>query len=208
MKFIQFYLVSVFLTILLAPSYAVAHRVNIFAWMEGDDVAVECGFSRDSPARDGRITVFDAKSGEELLQGVTDKKGHFRFPVPQSVRRDAHGLRIRVNAGEGHQSEWLIAADELTLSCALPDARTQPSATEAAAHVAASASLLSMSGDGDTQEAVRRIINEALDAKLAPIRHDLAAAAASGPGLQEIIGGIGWILGIAGIALYFKGRRG
>ena len=198
MKLIQFCLVSVFLAILLAPSSAVAHRVNIFSWLEGDDVAVECGFSRDSPVRDGRITVFDAKSGKELLQGATDKKGHFRFPVPQSVRRNAHGLRIRVNAGEGHQSEWLMAADELMLSCDVPDARTQPSATEA--------SLLSTSGDGVTQEAVRRIVNEALDTKLAPIRRDLAAA--SEPGIQEIIGGVGWLLGLAGIALYCKGRRG
>ncbi|BAV91977.1 cobalamin biosynthesis protein CbiL [Candidatus Desulfovibrio trichonymphae] len=198
MKLIQFCLVSVFLAILLAPSSAVAHRVNIFAWLEGDDVAVECGFSRDSPVRNGRITVFDAKSGKELLQGATDKKGHFRFPVPQSVRRNAHGLRIRVNAGEGHQSEWLIAADELMLSGDVPDARTQPSATEA--------SLLSTSGDGVTQEAVRRIVNEVLDTKLAPIRRDLAAA--SEPGIQEIIGCVGWLLGLAGIAFYFKGRRG
>ena len=54
---------------------------------------------------------------------------------------------------------------------------------------------------------MRAIVNAALDAKLGPIRRDLAAQVNAGPGIQEIIGGIGWILGLVGIGLYFKGRR-
>ena len=55
---------------------------------------------------------------------------------------------------------------------------------------------------------MRAIVNAALDAKLGPIRRDLAAQVNAGPSLRDIIGGIGWILGLAGIGLYFKGRRG
>ena len=55
---------------------------------------------------------------------------------------------------------------------------------------------------------MRAIVNAALDAKLGPIRRDLAAQVNAGPDIQEIIGGIGWSLGLVGIGLYFKGRRG
>ena len=46
---------------------------------------------------------------------------------------------------------------------------------------------------GATPDQVRAIVNAALDAKLGPIRRDLAAQVNAGPGIQEIIGGInGW----------------
>ena len=98
---------------LLAPAPALAHRVNIFAWLEGGDVVVECGFNRSSPVKNGLITVFDAVDGKELLQGHTDDAGRFSFPVPQAAR-EGHGLRIRINAGEGHQNEWDMDASEFS----------------------------------------------------------------------------------------------
>lgn len=57
------------------------------------------------------ITVFDAATGAKLLEGRTDEQGNFRFDAPPQGRQ--HGLRIRVNAGEGHQNEWVLDAAEL-----------------------------------------------------------------------------------------------
>ena len=86
-------LLALFLA-LTAQAPAMAHRVNIFAYVEGNDVLVECVFSTSSPVRDGQINVFDSISGEELLQGKTDDKGFFRFPVPEKARAARNGLRI------------------------------------------------------------------------------------------------------------------
>ena len=55
---------------------------------------------------------------------------------------------------------------------------------------------------------MQNIVNTALDAKLGPIRKELAEMRVARPGFSEIFGGIGWLVGLAGIALYFKGRRG
>ncbi len=49
-------------------------------------------------------------------------------------------------------------------------------------------------------------MNAALDAKLAPIRRAVLEGTEDGPGLREIIGGIGWIFGLVGVAAYFKSR--
>jgi nickel transport protein len=97
---------------LLASSPALAHRVNVFAYVDGGEVVVECSFSKSKRVRHGHIEVRDAVSGETLLQGTTDAEGLFRFPVPEQARTSGAGLRILLQAGEGHQSEWIVDAAE------------------------------------------------------------------------------------------------
>ena len=52
--------------LLIFAEVAQAHRVNIFAWLEGETVRVECSFRRDSPVQQGKIIVFDAVSYTHL----------------------------------------------------------------------------------------------------------------------------------------------
>lgn len=120
------------LTLTLLPAAALAHRVNIFAWTEGDQIVVECAFNGSSKVNGGRIAVYDATDGKELLQGLTDAQGQFRFAVPGEARAAGHGLRIQINAGEGHRNEWLMEAAEFNAA---------PTAAEAAAPATAAASL-------------------------------------------------------------------
>jgi nickel transport protein len=66
----------------LVPGSAAAHRVNVFAFVEGQDILVECSYSRSKPVNRGKIEVLDLKTDEVLLTGETDENGFFRFPVP------------------------------------------------------------------------------------------------------------------------------
>ena len=61
---------------------------------------------------------------------------------------------------------------------------------------------------------MKKIVEEAVDAKIQPLVKMLGAQQRlimeqkeSGPTMTEIIGGIGWILGIVGVAGYFMGRN-
>lgn len=219
---------------LAAPGNASAHRVNIFAWLEGDSILVECGFNRSSPVREGLVTVFDATDGKELLQGRTDATGLFRFPVPGTVRQ-GHGLRIEVNAGEGHVNDWTMTAAEINEARDLshgfheappaqavqaPRAAVPPLVTPGApAAVPARApgtgvtpALARDDAPPAPQRAVnaqevRAIVAEALAGALAPLRRELAAMSSPGPSLRDIIGGLGWIMGLVGIACLFLARR-
>lgn len=181
--------------IALLSGSALAHRVNIFASVHGREVVVECFFSRSNPVRTGQIEVYD-QTGAMLLQGVTDQAGHFRFPVPEEAIRSQSGLTIRLLAGEGHQNEWTVDWSELAGTGAAADAGSSPPVAAADTGTASHPTL--------TRAEMEEIVNAALDAKLAPIKR--AVLEQSGPGLTEIVGGIGWILGLVGLAAYFKGK--
>ncbi|HZF61332.1 MAG TPA: cobalamin biosynthesis protein CbiL [Desulfovibrio sp.] len=207
---------------LALPHAAQAHRVNIFAWTEGDQVVAECGFNGGNKVKQGQVVVYDAATGAKLQEGRTDDQGVYRFPVPAEGK--AHGLRIVVKAGEGHQNEWMMDAAELaaiqtpttparaaeTKDSAQAAEKTSPAtqAVSTATPGAKGAAAPTPSAVGVSSGELQTIVNAALDAKLGPIRRELAEMRVSRPGFSEIFGGIGWLVGLAGIALYFKGRRG
>lgn len=215
---------TLFLLFTLAlPHAAQAHRVNIFAWTEGDQVVAECGFNGGNKVKQGQVVVYDAATGAKLQEGRTDDQGVYRFPVPAEGK--AHGLRIVVKAGEGHQNEWMMDAAELAAvqtpaipastseakDAAAPAAeKTSPvtHAVSTATPGAKGAAAPTPSAAGVSSGELQTIVNAALDVKLGPIRRELAEMRVSRPGFSEIFGGIGWLVGLAGIALYFKGRRG
>lgn len=219
---------------LSAAGPALAHRVNIFAWLEGENVHVESSFRRDAPVQGGTVVVLDLQTGAELLRGRTDREGAFVFPVP-AVARQGHGLRIRILAGEGHQNEWCMDAAEFS---SLTSSRAAASAAAASTKAAAGATTApgaaasgtgtvpaasvtgtgiapasSTSGAGAAmtaalgREELETIVDAALERHLAPLRRSLAAASEAGPDLKDIVGGLGWIMGLVGIGLYFSRRR-
>jgi nickel transport protein len=197
------FLLLAFTFLISAP--ALAHRVNVFAYVEGGEVVVECSYSKSKRVRHGTIEVRDAVTGQTLLQGTTDEEGLFRFPVPEQARKSGTDLRILLQAGEGHQNEWIVEAAEFM------DAPVPRTPAPDAGKAAESAAAGSPDGSGPKTQALSRadveaVVGAALDAKLAPIKRALLEQSQAGPGMREIIGGIGWIFGLVGIAAYFKSR--
>lgn len=92
--------------------HADAHRVNLFAWVEGDTVYVESKFSGGKKVSAGKIIVTDPQ-GTELLTGTTNENGEFSFKVPQKT-----DLKIALLAGTGHRAEWTIAVSEIKMPAA------------------------------------------------------------------------------------------
>mgnify|MGYP003620369162 FL=1 len=195
---------------------AQAHRVNIFAWTEGNEVVAECGFNGGNKVKQGQVVIFDAATGAKVAEGRTDDLGVYRFPI--SAEGKAHGVRIVIKAGEGHQNEWTVDAAELATIQPGTAATSAPAVSPAVAPAAASTLQPQAAPKADKSPAqqtanisaaeMQNIVNTALDAKLGPIRKELAEMRVARPGFSEIFGGIGWLVGLAGIALYFKGRRG
>jgi hypothetical protein len=89
-----------------------AHRINLFAWVEGDTVYVESKFSGGKTVKAGKIIVSDPQ-GTELIKGTTNEKGEFSFRIPKKTE-----LKIVLLAGEGHRAEWTIPLAEIEMPAA------------------------------------------------------------------------------------------
>lgn len=213
----KFLFITVMALYMFIPTSANAHRLNVFAWLENDKILVECNFGEKHPAVNAKVNVTDEATQKELLHGTTNDNGRFAFQVPEVIRQ-GHGLIITVNAGEGHLGKWTMDASELYAAAALTagfDAATIEdqqrehirlrSATTQ--NIPTQATNLATPGSQISQAQMRSLLHSALEQHLGPIHRQLAAQAAKGPTLAEIIGGLGWIIGLVGIALYFKSRR-
>lgn len=184
--------VSIFLLILVPD--ARAHRVNIFAWVEGDTVHTESKFSGGKRVNDGVVTVYDGQN-HKLLEGKTDDQGLFSFKTP--VRAE---LRIELLAGMGHKNEWTVAADEFG------EARGGSSPAAAAGQqVPPPADQEQMAAAAP--EGLEPALEKALDRKLAPIRQMLIRLNEERTGARDIFAGIGYILGLVGVGAYVHFRR-
>ena len=185
---------------------ASAHRVNVFAWVEGDTVYVESNFAGGKKVKAGKIIVVDAK-GFERLSGRTNDQGEFSFKVAEPA-----DLIIRIAAGQGHQGEWTIRAAEL-------EGKPLQTASETSAtnvrHSEQNNSVALKPGDRHTavsdiaieSKELAAIIESILDKKLKPITRMLADMHQKGPSVGDIFAGIGYIFGLFGIAAYVHSRK-
>lgn len=191
----------------LLPLTANAHKLRIFAWPEGDIIYGETAFSGNRKPKNAEITVQDTASHTILLTTRTDEQGKFNFTVPQKAVVEHLDLLLVVNAGEGHRGEWpMPAAEYLTLTSTPKIAGVKESTPTVAKNAP--------SPPGDTANAVfideqllRRIVDEELEKKLTPLRRILAESKDSSPGLRDILGGIGYILGLAGILAWLQAKK-
>jgi nickel transport protein len=185
---------------------ASAHRVNIFAWVEGDTVFVESKFPGGRKVMGGKIIVVDSM-GNELLNGVTNDQGEFSFQVPKPT-----DLKIILSAGEGHQAEWTITATDLAQTSTATAKESSPAKSASSETPRMTPGSSSPAEPGVTIPPValqdlEALIEGILDKKLKPITKMLIDAQDRGPSLRDILGGIGYILGLAGIAAYVQSRK-
>ncbi len=173
--------------VISTPLPALAHKAVIFAWAEGDTIFTESKLAGGKRAIDAQVLVFD-REGKQLLEGRTNNKGEFSFKIPKLT-----DLRIVLNAGMGHKGEWTIPESEIQEVAALlekkkTDEPSQPIEV------------------GLTKEEIKDLIEDSLDRKLRPIVRMMTESQSKGPSVPEIVGGIGYIVGLMGVALYFRNR--
>ncbi len=193
-------------------SSAYAHKVNIFAWVEGDTVYTQSKFSGGKGAQGGEVSVFDDKNNL-LLEGETNEQGEFSFKIPQKT-----ALHIVLDATMGHANYWDIPLEEILEALGeapAPEvegsAPTDQSDTGAqAAPETASAvpeSTMPAAGlPGITLVDIKKTIEQALDTRLKPMNRMLVESTDHKPTVNDIVGGIGYILGLAGVGMYFHYR--
>jgi nickel transport protein len=177
---------------LLLSSSAYAHKVNIFAYAENDMVHTEGYFVDGTKCKNSTVEVFDEQSGIKLLEGKTDNEGRFSFKIPEAV-----SMKIVLHASMGHQAEYIIKEEEIKGTVEQRQKIKKTIQTSQAIGLNTS----------DLSE-IEAIVERVTDKKLQTIMNILLKIKEDSerPGITEILGGIGYIIGIMGIIMYFKGR--
>ena len=181
-----------------------AHKVTIFAWVEGDTVHTQSKFSGGRRVKNAPVEVYDSQ-GKKLLEGRTDDKGEFAFKSPGQGP-----LRIVLLAAMGHKAHWTLSAKELAGSAggdSSPPAVVPVSADARQTSPATAAPVASAVSTAALQAAVQTAVERALDRKLKPVIELLVDARNPDPSFKDIVGGLGYILGLVGIGAYFNYRR-
>ena len=116
------------LCFLPAASPALAHRVLVYAYAEGDAIHIESKFVGSGAVQQGLVQVLDQQTAKVLLTGTTDVQGKCSFKIPPEAAAQRLDLLVVVEASMGHRGEWQMKAQSY-----LPGAETTPGAAAPAA---------------------------------------------------------------------------
>ena len=199
--------VVTFLFLLLVSSTVFAHKVSVYAYAEDGKVFAEGYFSDGTRTRNSLIEVFDAKTGKKLLEGKTDNDGKFSFKIPKVT-----SLKLVLHASMGHRNDYTLDEEEVKEAMGIQESgvRSQESGVKGRkteSKLQSTAPLTANSGVSSSE--IEAIVGRTIDRKLQPVITILLKLQENSekPGITEILGGIGYIIGLMGLVMYFKSRR-
>lgn len=183
------------LFIFTTGSEVLAHKVNIFAYVDKDMVFTESYFNDGRKCVDSKVEVFDS-TGNKLLEGKTDKAGEFSFKAPGKT-----DLRLVLTASMGHRAEYTVPASEL------PESEPQPARQGTTAGIIKQRGTTAVEVVHVDLEEIRSVVEDVLDEKLRPLVKLIAKSREHGVSVTEVVGGVGYIFGIMGIVMYLRNRK-
>ena len=92
------------------PRLADAHQLSVFAKAKDDAVMITAKFADGSDVKSGTLRIFGADDALILQQDIDGM-----WPIVFSVGPHRDGLRIEVDAGNGHDNYWILTPADLSL---------------------------------------------------------------------------------------------
>jgi len=202
-------LMACLVTLVWSAPAAWAHKVSVFAYVQGDAIVVEGFFGGKSKAMDCGVEVLD-QQGAKLKEGKTDSNGFFSFPIAD-LGAASGPIRFTLTAGMGHMADYTLAAADLPSGTKTTNA---PDPRPVVEKVPAQRSAVAQEIQPQDAAVIKKMVEDAVKAQLEPLvtmlgsQHKLLLEQKDkSPSITEVIGGIGWIFGIVGVWAYFAGRK-
>lgn len=182
---------------LAASAPALAHKIRLFAAAEGAVVSGYGYFNGGDRAQDVSVTV--EADGKVVFSGRTADDGTFRFAA---VARADHVIKL--DSGDGHAASFTLRAAELPES--LP--RSGPSTDDAIPARPAAAAETPPPPMPSTPDGAQltEMVERAVARQIRPLREQLDAYEQT-TRWRDAVGGIGFIVGLAGLAYGMAARK-
>ena len=176
-------------TMFAGPAYA--HRINIFAWEEGNKIVGEGYFASGRKCKGCQVSLYNI-DGNLLSQTVTDDNGQFSF----KVANQGGSYRLVLNGGLGHRAETVFKVDIDNVKAV--KAEVSPSAEKGS--------------NSNTQCVIsfsQKEFGTLLDNKLRPLIKEVRELRKHQQKVdfKDVVAGIGYIFGLMGLALFVLGRK-
>ena len=198
------YLPVLILMFFLNVPPALAHRVSIFAWVQGDTVHTQSKFMGGKRPDKALVEVFD-ETGNLLLKGETDAQGLFSFQAPK-----ISDMQIVLTAGMGHRAFWALSREDFLETTAEshtnPRSNTVPPGESNTFDPKMSKTYRSPESGLSATE-ISALVEATLDRKLKPLMDKITALDEKRISLSDLLGGMGYIVGLVGLAAYVQYRR-
>ena len=186
-----------------APAYA--HKLKVFATADGKTISGYAYYSGGARPRSVTIQLV-GPNGEKLGETRTNEKGEFTFEAAYKCDHI-----VTIDTGDGHGANWTVYSGEL------PDGLPLLAGSKGGGPpaVAAGAEPESQDKGGNVPPLsdIQRAVADAVSKEIDPLRKQINKYREELQEYQEkirlhdILGGIGYIVGVAGLAFYLLGRR-
>ena len=178
---------------LLVTTHAVAHSVIGFVYAEGWEIEGEIGFSDGQLAPPGTLVEIFGPDSTKLGETRTKTNGAFHYTATSAITH-----HVKANLGSGHAIELILEAE------ALPNVSSSPNGS--ALNATSIASLHTDSVGNLNEDQLKQLISEAVSRQVTPLRRDLINYQNQAK-WHDVLGGIGYILGIFGLAAWLTARK-
>ncbi len=188
------------------PGRAWGHGVWVFAYESGDEIVIEGSVGNNHPVVGGKVRVYRSGESAPLMSGKTGADGRCRLPRPPGFA-PGDELRIVLDAGSGHRAQWLLKAETDPPTAAGGQAgEERPRDSGDGGNRAAAFGRKPVSPVLD-EERMKELVARAVAREMEPLKRMMLESRRQRPGLTEIIGGIGWLVGLAGLVSWLRNRK-
>lgn len=160
-----------------------AHKVNLFATLEGNLIKGYGYFPGGGRVQQVKVQLLDSK-GTFIGETTTDEQGRFEYPI---TRQGDYTLVLDI--GDGHRTHFTVTSPSSEKIEISPPLQKE------------GGSDLRQSIDCKTE--LRELLEQAIKQHLTPLREQIDAYEQH-IRLHDILGGIGYIFGIMGFYLMIK----
>jgi len=175
------------------PAYA--HKLKLFASAEGRTISGYAYFSGGARPRNQTVSVF-SPTGDKLAETETNDRGEFAFVA--TCRCD-HLLRIALP--DGHAAGFVVKAHELP-----DDLPTLAPSTAVPAQTSPDAPDSERTGQPASSSETEKVVASTVAKQIRPMREQLDRLEER-IRFRDVIGGVGYIFGVTGVAFYFLAMR-
>lgn len=181
-------------------SWCDAHKVKMFASAEGNLITGYVYYTTGGKPKNATVLVQD-HAGNLLAEITANEQGEFTY-----IAETQQDYVFVLDLADGHRTSFTVKAEELTTALPAPASEPAPAsqskqATEMPEHIADNSTNPKIS-----LEELEKIVEKAVAKQIRPLREQLDQYEEK-ICLHDILGGIGYILGLMGLGYFLWARK-